>query len=91
VRALPTLWVPLGLAAIVVGAHVLSRVAEQSGASPFFWTRWARRVLIALAVLLPVLLFAVEPALAIMAVDAGRVDGASLADWMVAVRITPGG
>jgi len=91
VRALPSAWVLLGLVAIVVAGHALSRAAERAGASPFFWTRQARRLLIALAVVLPVLMFAVEPALAIMAVDAGRVDGGTLGGWLLTVRITPSG
>lgn len=88
VRALPNVWVPIALVGIVVGGKVLAKLAEDSGGSPFWWPRQARRVLVGLAFALPVLLFAVEPLLVITSVDAGRSDPITLGDWLVRLDVT---
>ncbi len=90
VRAAPSPWVLLGLAGIAVGGRVLSRLAEDAGASPFWWPRQTRRLLVVLAVALPVLLAAVEPTLVILGIDAGSAHPAGLGDWLVRVSVTVG-
>ncbi len=90
VHAHPTIWVPAGLVALAVAAQVLARVAEEAGASPFWWPRQARRVLVGLAFGLPVLLSAVQPALVLMQIDAGTAQPAPIAGWLIGVTASIG-
>ncbi|HEV7623139.1 MAG TPA: hypothetical protein VGO26_03315 [Amnibacterium sp.] len=83
VRAHPTIWVPLGLAAVAAAAQLLARIAEEAGASPFWWPRQARRVLVGLAFGLPVLLAAVQPALVLMQIDSGSAQPMPIAGWLI--------
>lgn len=85
VHAHPTVWVPLGLAAVVGAARVLARIAEEAGSSPFWWPRQARRLLVGLAFGLPVLLAAVQPALILMQIDAGSAHPLPIGPWLVGV------
>ena len=85
VHAHPTIWVPLALAAVVGATRLLSRIAEESGASPFWWPRQSRRLLIALAFALPVLLAAVQPAMVLMQIDAGNAHPATFVGWLIGV------
>lgn len=89
IAAHPTPWVLLGLVGVVVLGQVMSRVAEEAGASPFWWLRLTRRVLLTAVVGLPLLLAGVEPVLAIMAVDAGSLHPATFGDVLVTVSVTP--
>lgn len=90
VHAHPTLWVPVGLVALAVASQVLARIAEEAGASPFWWPRQVRRVLVGLAFGLPVLLTAVQPALVLMQVDAGTAQPVPIADWLIGVSAAVG-
>jgi hypothetical protein len=91
VRVHPTIWVPLGLAALAVAVQVLARVAEEAGASPFWWPRQARRALVGLAFALPVLLAAVQPALVLMQIDAGTADPTPIAGWLIGMSASTNG
>src|SRR3954447_26921749 len=88
VQAAPTVWGFAAIALIVVGAKVAARVAEDAGTSPFAPPRWARRLLIAAAVVLPLLLAGVVPTIAIMTVDAGSLQ-VPVPRWLVTVAATP--
>lgn len=88
VQATPTVWGVVAIAAVVVIAKVAGRVAEDAGASPFAPARWARRVLVAAAFGLPVLLAGVEPTVAIMTVDSGSLS-VPAPQWLVTVAATP--
>jgi hypothetical protein len=90
VRAHPTPLVFAAIAAVAAGAQVLARIAEDAGASPFWWPRQARRLLIVLAFAFPVLLAVVAPALAILSVDAGA-SSPDTFGWLVHVTVSPGG
>lgn len=91
VRVHPTIWVPLGLAGFAAAVQVFARVAEESGASPFWWPRQARRVLVGLAFALPVLLAAVQPALVLMQIDAGSAEPEPIAAWLVGITASTTG
>lgn len=91
VHAHPTIWVPVGLVALAVGSQVLARIAEEAGASPFWWPRQVRRVLVGLAFGLPVLLTAVQPALVLMQIDAGVAQPAPIADWLIGLSASTAG
>jgi hypothetical protein len=91
VHAHPTIWVPVGLAALALAAQVLARIAEEAGSSPFWGPRQVRRVLVGLAFGLPVLLSAVQPALVLMQIDAGTAQPAPIADWLVGLSASTGG
>lgn len=88
VQSMPTIWMFAAIALVVVGAKVAARVAEDMGASPFAPQRLARRVLVTAAFVLPVVLAAVVPAVAIMTVDAGSLQ-VPVPQWLVAVAATP--
>lgn len=89
VHAHPTVWVPLALALVVVAARALAAIAEEAGASPFWWPRQARRLLIGLAFGLPVLLFLVQPALILMQIDGGSAHPSTMGAWLVGVTTVP--
>ena len=88
VQAMPTVWMFAAITLVVVGAKVAARIAEDVGASPFAPPRWARRVLVAAAFVLPVVLAGVVPTVAIMTVDAGSLQ-VPVPHWLVAVAATP--
>ena len=67
----PTWWIPLLIVGVVVGGRVLGRVERDAGGSPWRWPRIARRTLIALAIALPLMSFAVAPVAAVLAADSG--------------------
>lgn len=73
-HATPTLWVPLLVVGVLVGARVLGRAEVRAGGSPWRWPRVARRTLTTLAVALPVISFGVVPTVAVLTVDAGRTE-----------------
>lgn len=85
----PTWWVPLLIAGVVVGGRALGRVELRAGGSPWRWPRIARRTLIALAVALPLMSFAVAPVAAVLAADAGSTHVAMPASLVVQVGIDP--
>jgi hypothetical protein len=91
VRAHPTIWVPLGLVALAAAVQALARIAEEAGASPFWWPRQARRVLVGLAFCLPVLLAAVQPALVLMQIDAGQAQPMPIAGWLIGMTASTAG
>ncbi len=88
VQAMPTVWMFAAIALVVVGAKVAARIAEDAGVSPFAPPRLARRVLVAAAFVLPVVLAGVVPTVAIMTVDAGSLQ-VPVPHWLVAVAATP--
>lgn len=88
VQATPTIWGFAAIALVVVGAKVAARIAEDVGASPFAPPRWARRVLLVAAVVLPLLLAGVVPTVAVMTVDAGSLQ-VPVPHWLVAIAATP--
>lgn len=73
----PTVWVPLIIAGVVVAGRVMGRAEAQGGGSPWRWPRIARRVLIGLAVALPLISFGVAPVAAVLAADSGTTDVAA--------------
>ena len=79
VHAHPTVWVPLALAAVVVGTRVLARLAEESGGRRSGGRGSRGGCSIGLAFALPVLLAAVQPAMVLMQIDAGDAHPATLA------------
>jgi hypothetical protein len=91
VRAHPTIWVPLGLVALAAAVQALARIAEEAGASPFWWPRQGRRVLVGLAFGLPVLLAAVQPALVLMQIDAGQAQPMPIAGWLIGMTASTAG
>jgi hypothetical protein len=91
VRAHPTIWVPVGLAVVAAAVHALARLAEDAGASPFWWPRQGRRALVGLAFGLPVLLAAVQPALVLMQIDAGQAQPVPLAGWLIGLTASTAG
>jgi hypothetical protein len=90
VHAHPTIGVPVGLVALAVASQVLARIAEEAGASPFWWPRQVRRVLVGLAFGLPVLLTAAQPALVLMQIDAGSAQPAPIAGWLIGLSASTG-
>lgn len=88
VQAAPTVWGFAAIALVVVVAKVAARIAEDAGTSPFAPPRWARRLLIVAAVVLPLLLAGVVPTIAVMTVDAGSLQ-VPAPHWLVTVAATP--
>jgi len=90
VHAHPTIRVLVGLAALPTAGRVLARIAEEAGASPFWWPRQVRRTLVGLAFGLPVLLTAVQPALVLMQIDAGTAQPGAIAGWLIGLSASTG-
>jgi hypothetical protein len=88
VQATPTVWGFASIALVVVVGKIAARIAEDAGTSPFAPPRWARRLLIAAAVGLPLLLAGVVPTIAIMTVDSGSLQ-VPAPHWLVTVAATP--
>ncbi len=89
-HATPTVWMPLLIAAVLIGSRIAGRAEVEAGGSPWRWPRIAKRSLTGLAVALPLISFAVAPVAAVLEVDRGGTDiGPPLTlvvDVVVAVR-----
>ncbi|MFD1722631.1 hypothetical protein [Amnibacterium endophyticum] len=85
----PTWWVPLLIVGVVLGGRRLGRLEQEAGGSPWRWPRIARRTLIGLAIALPLMSFAVAPASAVIAADAGSTHVGLPASLVVQIGIDP--